>query len=127
MNQVHEIRLHNERIIGKIGSYVVGMDCQLNDATIDTTGGVTIGDRVHFGHQVMILTTVHPPEIRNGKERSRTIEVSPIHIEKDAYIGSRAIILKGVTIGKGSYIGAGSSPRPAPHGGREPPDVRNGA
>ena len=33
---------------------------------------------------------------------------APILIEDDAFIGARSIILKGVTIGKGSIIGAGA-------------------
>jgi acetyltransferase-like isoleucine patch superfamily enzyme len=81
---------------------------RLNDAVIDITGGVEIGKRVHFGHQVMILTTSHPPEITNGEERMKTVNLGKISIEDDVYVGSRVVILKGVTIGKGSYIAAGS-------------------
>lgn len=92
----------------KIPGAIFGRDIALNDATIDITAGVIIKDRVHFGHQVMILTTEHPPEIQDGIERRKTLYCQPIVIEEDAYIGSRAIILKGVTIGRGAYIGAGA-------------------
>ncbi|MGN7086403.1 DapH/DapD/GlmU-related protein, partial [Neisseria sp. P0001.S005] len=35
-------------------------------------------------------------------------DISPIVIEDDVWIGRRAIIMGGVTIGKGAVIGAGS-------------------
>ena len=91
-----------------IGKLKVPESSRLNDVVIDITGGVIIGERVHFGHQVMILTTSHPPQISNGKERMKTIRVDEVRINDDAYIGSRVMILKGVTIDKGSYIAAGS-------------------
>lgn len=83
-------------------------DVRINDATIDITGGVYIGHRTHFGHQVMILTTEHPPEVLDGIKRRQTLRLEPVHIGVDVYIGSRAIILKGVHIGDGAYIAAGA-------------------
>lgn len=83
-------------------------DVAVNDATIDITGGVYIGHRTHFGQQVMILTTDHPPAITNGMERRKTLRIAEVHIGVDVYIGSRAIILKGVKIGDGAYVAAGA-------------------
>lgn len=85
-----------------------GDNVAINDATIDITGGVYIGERTHFGHEVMILTTEHPPEIRDGMERRQTLRIQPVHIGTDVYIGSRAMILKGVQIGDRAYIAAGA-------------------
>lgn len=94
---------------GEPQAYItLGDDVALNDATIDMTAGFKCGDRVHFGHQVMVLTTSHPSEIKDGNKRRRVIDLAPIVIGDDAYIGSRAIILKGVVVGKGAYVGAGS-------------------
>lgn len=83
-------------------------DVKVNDATIDITGGVHIGARTHFGHQVMILTTEHPPEVKNGLNRRRTLHCAGIWIGEDVYIGSRAIVLMGVDIGDGAYVAAGA-------------------
>lgn len=88
--------------------FSAGEDVAVNDATIDLTGGIVVGDRVHFGHQVMLLTTDHPTYIHNGLERRKTLRCAPIIINEDAYIGSRAIVLKGVTIGRGAYVAAGA-------------------
>ncbi|MCF8332349.1 MAG: acyltransferase, partial [Bacteroidales bacterium] len=40
--------------------------------------------------------------------RSRTGKKKPIIIKKDAWIATRAIIMKGVTVGNGSVVAAGA-------------------
>lgn len=90
------------------GEIKVGENVALNDATIDFTGGVEIQDRVHFGRQVMILSCSHPPTIKDGLKRRNALICGKVEIKEDAYIGSRAIILPGVTIGVGAYIAAGA-------------------
>ncbi|KAI1628726.1 trimeric LpxA-like protein [Exophiala viscosa] len=69
---------------------------------------VTIGSRTLFGPNVCIYTALHPvdPKVRNGLEGPEFGK--PVVIEEDCWIGGNAIILAGVTIGKGSTIGAGA-------------------
>lgn len=67
---------------------------------------VYIGDNVKIGPNVTITTTGHPvhPELRkNGAQIS-----FPVTIKENVWIGSNAVILPGITIGKNSVIGAGS-------------------
>ena len=90
------------------GDCVIGEDVALNDAVIDITGGVHIFDRVHFGREVMVLTTYHPVNVKNGIDRRYSAICKQVIICHDAYIGSRALILPGVTIGEGAYVAAGS-------------------
>lgn len=69
-------------------------------------GKIKIGNRVLIGPGTGLFTAIHPtdPEIRaTGIEKGVDIT-----IEDDVWIGGNATILPGVTIGKGSIIGAGS-------------------
>lgn len=90
------------------GKLEIGENVALNDAVIDHTGGVKIGDRVHFGREVMVLSCSHPVDETDGMRRRKLLRCGYISIRHDAYIGSRAIILEGVIIGEGSYIAAGA-------------------
>ncbi|WP_436850518.1 sugar O-acetyltransferase [Streptomyces griseoloalbus] len=67
---------------------------------------VFVGDRVMFAPHVTISTTGHPvhPDLRrDGSQFS-----APVRIEDDVWIGAGAVLLPGVTVGRGSVVGAGS-------------------
>lgn len=67
---------------------------------------VRIGDHVLFGPAVQIYTASHP---LNADERRSGLEFGkPVVIESDVWIGGGAIVCPGVTIGRGSVIGAGA-------------------
>ncbi len=68
-------------------------------------GGITIGDRVMIGPRVTLSTAGHPVEV---EERFAFITSAPIVIEDDVWIGAAATITPGVTIGRGSVVGAGA-------------------
>lgn len=86
----------------KVGKrFFANHNCVILDAN-----KVDIGDYVMIGPNVQIAAACHP---LNAQERREGLEFSkPIKIEDDVWIGASAIILPGVTIGKGSVIGAGS-------------------
>jgi galactoside O-acetyltransferase len=67
---------------------------------------VVIGGNVLFGPNITISTTGHPldPE----KRREGQMYAFKVVIEDDVWVGSGAIINPGVTIGRGTVIGAGS-------------------
>ncbi|WP_165060848.1 sugar O-acetyltransferase [Adlercreutzia sp. ZJ154] len=67
-------------------------------------GGIYIGNRALIGHNVVLATLNHP---LNPEKRS-SLEPAPIHIEDDVWIGSGAIVLPGVRIGRGSVVAAGA-------------------
>jgi maltose O-acetyltransferase len=87
---------------------IIGDDCWLNAGCFFDLGApITIGNRIAFGHQVLLMTGSHTlggPERRCGSLFSR-----PITIEDGAWIGSRATILPGVTIGAGAVVAAGAT------------------
>ena len=80
----------------------IGIDCEVY-------GPVTIGDNVMMGPEVVIYTSGHKydridmPMIEQGSS-----EAKPVKIGSDVWIGRRAIIMPGVTIGSGAIIGAGA-------------------
>ncbi len=77
-------------------------------AYIGGDGGVSIGNDVLMGPEVCILSGGHRyanPDIPIIKQ---PFSFGKIIIEDDVWIGARAIILQGVTIGHGSVIWAGS-------------------
>ena len=87
---------------------VVGREAIIGwGSLIDCLGQVTIGDFVFFGHQVMICTGSHDTD-KLDRERQDAVFAKPVTIERGAWIGSRALILPGVTIGEHAVVGAGS-------------------
>ena len=67
---------------------------------------VYIGNNVFFGPAVQLYTVNHPLE---AKARNTLVEQAlPIKIEDDVWIGGGAILLPGVTVGRGSVIAAGA-------------------
>jgi maltose O-acetyltransferase len=69
-------------------------------------GSIDIGRDVFLGPQVLILTSTH--DIDEDGQVTRTPTVSPVRIEDRCWLGARATVLPGVTIGEGTIIGAGS-------------------
>lgn len=88
-----------------LGNNICLVDTLINAG--DTIGKVVIEDYVFFGHGVKLLARTHDYNVYN-EERQRKIIEKPIWIKEGAWVGSGAIILGGVTIGRHSVIGAGS-------------------
>lgn len=92
-------------------SISIGDDTGISGGTICAASRVTIGKRCLIGADVKIADTdFHPlkPEGRRYNNRLEDIAVKPIDIGDDVFLGTGAIILKGVKIGAGSIIAAGS-------------------
>lgn len=84
----------------------VGDFCSLGDMLhVWGGGGVVIGDRVLIAAHVTITSLTHDPDVFPYRD---SVVAKPIVIEADAWIGSNAVILPGVRIGRGAIIGAGS-------------------
>lgn len=85
----------------------VGALCQINEgAHFDLSGPITFEDRVAVGHEVMFVTNSH--KIGDDHQRGGQTIVLPILIKTGAWLGARATILPGVTIGEGAVVAAGS-------------------
>ena len=97
----------------------IGHHTGISSACIWAKTGITIGNRVKIGGDCILLDTdAHNLDYRIRASRERTPDGLPIDgataasrpiiIEDDVLIGTRCIILKGVTIGARSIIGSGS-------------------
>ena len=67
-------------------------------------GGITIGDDVLLGHNVVLATLNHDPVVA----RRASMLPAPIVIGDKVWIGANATVLPGVTIGKGAIVAAGA-------------------
>lgn len=83
---------------------ILGCDCGLSGTVITAAESIVIGDRVMCGLDVTILDTdAHG----TGKgQRQGGAARAPIRIDHDVFIGLSSVVLKGVHIGEGSYVGA---------------------
>ncbi len=73
---------------------------------INAIGGVSFGDYVLIGSNVTISSGTHPIDGELPPVFARRAIPSPICVEDDVWIGAGAVILPGVTLRKGSVIGA---------------------
>lgn len=73
------------------------------DAKINCFNKISIGEKVMIGENVVIRDSDNHEIERNSKPST-----APIVIEDDVWIGANCTILKGVRIGRGSVIAAGS-------------------
>lgn len=91
----------------------IGNHVGLSSPSIWIRESLTIGDHVRIGGNCLIMDTdTHQIDYlarRRGRgDKTSIIKSAPINIEDDVWIGANCIILKGVTIGARSIIGAGS-------------------
>ena len=75
--------------------------------SINCLESVEIGDNCIFGENVKIYDQNHRFAERNEIIRNQGYSIAPVNIGKGCWICSNAVILKGVTIGEHSVIGAG--------------------
>ncbi len=89
---------------------VIGDDVGISGAILYAWTKIAIGDRVFIGADAAIYDSdFHPldPAKRHALDRA-SIAVAPVIIEPDVWIGARAMVLKGVTVGRAAVVGAGA-------------------
>ncbi|HMC79364.1 MAG TPA: acyltransferase [Acidimicrobiia bacterium] len=85
----------------------IGANTRINrDCCLDARGPLHIGDNVSVSPEVAILTTQHSLDAGGFPLESR-----PVVIEDHVWIGMRAMILPGTTVGRGAVIAAGAVAR----------------
>lgn len=87
----------------------IGSDVFINRGVyIVAPMSVQIGDNVLIGPYVVINSGMHHYENPAVPIREQGHKELPVIIEDDVWIGAHAMILPGITIGRGAIIGAGS-------------------
>jgi maltose O-acetyltransferase len=85
----------------------IGAECQITTPFYaDLNDSITIGRGVSVGHHVVCITANH--ETGWDTRRCGVCIPKPIVIEDGCWIGARATILPGVTVGQGSVVAAGA-------------------
>ena len=99
-------------LVGPKGVLTIGNHVGMSNATIVADCSVTIGDHVMIGGGVQIFdTNFHStdPAIRaSGHENRDDVKTAPVVIGSRVFIGTNAIICKGVTLGDNAIVAAGS-------------------
>lgn len=95
-----QLRSQSNRVSIGDGSFL-NAGCQF-----EGFGHIEIGRDVFLGPQVMILTSTHDIDEDGTVDRNPTAK--PVRIGDRCWLGARATVLPGVTIGEGTIIGAGA-------------------
>ena len=83
----------------RIGDYSrINRDC-----TLDARGPLHIGANVSISPEVVILTAAHRMD-----DPSFAVETRAVVIEDHVWVGTRAMVMPGVTLGRGSVVAAGA-------------------
>lgn len=91
------------------GKIILGERCWMGPhCLIYGNGDVTIGNDVLIAAHTTINSISHVALRTDVPMSSQGIHCDPVVIEDDVWIGLNCTILQGVTVGKGSIIGAGA-------------------
>jgi acetyltransferase-like isoleucine patch superfamily enzyme len=88
------------------GKVVVGRHSGLNGTSIVSYVGVTIGDNVLFGPDVIIMDSDGHPADRRLPDILENKKMAPVTIGDHAWIGYGAILMKGVNVGHHAVVAA---------------------
>jgi chloramphenicol O-acetyltransferase type B len=86
----------------------LGRNCNFNGLEVQGSGVVRIGDNFHSGPGCLFITSMHDYDRGNAIPYGDAYVHKDITIEDNVWLGSRVIILGGVTIGEGAIVQAGA-------------------
>jgi acetyltransferase-like isoleucine patch superfamily enzyme len=90
--------------VKKGGTLIIGNNCRINGSTIAVTSQISIGNNCRIAPEVYLMDG----DFHSIGNRLDPGKSSNITIEDDAWIATRAMIMKGVTVGRGAVVAAGS-------------------
>ena len=86
----------------------IGDRVGVSGSTLAAKVRITVGDDVLIGAGTLITDCDAHPVSYQARLRDEAPAMAPIVIEDGVFIGTRSIVLKGVRIGRGSVVAAGS-------------------
>lgn len=97
-------------VVSSNAKLIIGNKVGISGVAIICNKEITIEDNVLIGSGCCIYDTdFHSVEYSERVlQEDAGVNEKPVHIKEGAFIGARTIVLKGVTIGAHSIIGAGS-------------------
>src|SRR5438309_6410833 len=99
----------------RIGTFVeiqknatIGARCKISSHTF-ICEGVTIEDEVFVGHGVVFINDPRPRATADGRPQTEADwAVVPTRVCRGASLGTGAVLLCGVTVGRNALVGAGA-------------------
>ncbi len=104
------LNIYHYTIVGNPNKVKIGKNVGLNNAILNVASGrIIIGNNITVGNGALLITGIHDYR-KKGIERKKAWPRSgrDIVIEDGVFIGSGAIILGKVRIGRNAVVGAGS-------------------
>ena len=99
------VRLRMPLVVYGADQLRFGNDVDVGEfVVLRASGGLTIGDRVLIAASAVVTTRGHP----EAPPRYGKVVDAPVVIEDDVWVGAAAVILPGVTVGRGSIVAAGA-------------------
>lgn len=87
----------------------IGDDVSIGkSAMLQSIGGIIIGNRVMIAHGSQLVSAGHRITASSESMRFSGLDVAPVVIEDDVWVGAGAIVLPGVTVRQGAIVAAGA-------------------
>lgn len=95
-------------VVDRGAEIVIGDNVKMSFTAINSQVRIIIKDNVMIGGGTCIYDSdFHPLNVKDRlEENNKNIQKAPVIVEKNVFIGTNSTILKGVTIGAGSIVGA---------------------
>lgn len=96
--------LHMGAVLYTLGGVRIGPKTTIDQSVrLDGRGGLVIGAGVSIAPEVALLTADHDPQSSDFAGR-----VAEVVIEDHVWLGTRAMVLPGVRVGRGAVVAAGA-------------------
>jgi acetyltransferase-like isoleucine patch superfamily enzyme len=90
------------------GRFVIGSHVWIGPNSYLDSRNLVLGDYVGWGPGAKVIGSTHTGLPVDVPIIQTDLEIKPVHVSEWADIGANAVLLPGVTVGKGAMVGAGA-------------------